>query len=69
MRKIKEFNAKDEDELLEQVILWPKFDEEWEKGWILIEPNRTEYNRTSEIKEKKTKIKEKKTKILPSKRN
>ena len=60
-RKIKEFSAKDDDELLEQVILWPKFDEEWKKGWVLIEPNRTD-NRTSEIKEKKTKI-------LPSKRN
>ncbi len=37
MRKIKEFDAKNEDELLEQVMLWPKVDKEWDKGWKRIE--------------------------------
>ena len=36
-RKIKEFNAKNEDELLEQVMLWPKVDKDWDKGWKRIE--------------------------------
>lgn len=40
MRKIKEFYAKDEDELLEQVMLWPKFDKEWDKGWERVEPKK-----------------------------
>ncbi len=35
-QKIKEFKAMNEDELLDLVTLWPKFDEEWHKGgeWI-----------------------------------
>ncbi len=37
MRKIKEFIAKDEDELLEQVMLWPKVDKEWDKEWKRVE--------------------------------
>ena len=43
MRKIKEFDATNEDELLEQVMLWPKVDKEWDKGWKMVEP-KTEYN-------------------------
>lgn len=38
MGKIKEFYlAKDEDELLHLVILWPESDEEWYRGgeWII----------------------------------
>jgi hypothetical protein len=51
MRKIKEFNAKDEDELLEQVMLWPKVDKEWDKGWKRIEPKK---NKGSIIRKNKT---------------
>lgn len=40
LKTIKEFNAKDEDELLEQVMLWPKVDKEWDKGWKRIEPKK-----------------------------
>jgi hypothetical protein len=36
--KIKEFKAKDENELLDLVTLWPKFDEEWHRGGEWIEP-------------------------------
>ncbi len=34
--KLKQFKAKNEEELLDLVTLWPKFDEEWHKGgeWI-----------------------------------
>ena len=44
MRKIKEFDAIDEDELLEQVMLWSKVDKEWDKGWERIEPKKKEKN-------------------------
>lgn len=36
--KMKEFKAKNEEELLDLVTLWPKFDEEWHKGGEWIEP-------------------------------
>jgi hypothetical protein len=36
--KIKEFKAKDEDELLDLVTLWPKFDEKWHREGEWIEP-------------------------------
>ncbi|MDP2846521.1 MAG: hypothetical protein Q8N79_10700 [Candidatus Methanoperedens sp.] len=36
--RIKEFKAKNEEELLDFVMLWPKFDEEWHKGGEWIEP-------------------------------
>lgn len=36
--KIKEFKAKNEEELMDLVMLWPKFDEEWHKGGEWIEP-------------------------------
>ncbi len=36
--KIKELKAKDEDELLDLVTLWPKFDEKWHKEGEWIEP-------------------------------
>ncbi len=36
--KIKEFKAKNEEELLDLVTLWPKFDEEWHKGGEWVEP-------------------------------
>jgi len=39
MVKIKEFKAKNEEELLDLVMLWPKSDEEWYKGGEWIEPN------------------------------
>jgi hypothetical protein len=38
--KIKEFKAKNEEELLDLVTLWPKFDEEWHKGGEWIEPKK-----------------------------
>ena len=34
----KEFKAKNEEELLDLVTLWPKFDEKWHKGGEWIEP-------------------------------
>lgn len=40
MKKIKEFSAANEDELLEQVMLWPNVDKEWDKGWKRIEPKK-----------------------------
>ena len=40
MTKLKEFKAKDEDELLDSVILWPESDKEWDRGWEWIDPNR-----------------------------
>jgi hypothetical protein len=40
LKTIKEFNATNEDELLEQVMLWPKVDKEWDKGWKRIEPKK-----------------------------
>ena len=43
-RKIKEFNAKDEDELLEQVMLWPTVEKEWDNGWKWIEPKKNVCN-------------------------
>lgn len=36
MTKIKEYNIDDEDELLEAIMT----DENWDKGWKLIDPNR-----------------------------
>jgi len=36
--KIKEFKAKDEDELLDLVTQWPKFDEKWHREGEWIEP-------------------------------
>ena len=38
--KIKEFKVKNEEELLDLVTLWPKFDEGWHKGGEWIEPKK-----------------------------
>ncbi len=46
--KIKEFKAKDEDELLDLVNLWPKFDEKWHKEGEWVEPK----NKTTSTKPK-----------------
>ena len=39
--KIKEFYVKDEDELLEQVILWIESDEKWFEGGEWVYPKGT----------------------------
>jgi hypothetical protein len=41
MNDLKNFEVKDEDELLEQVILWIESDEEWYKGGELVYPKGT----------------------------